>query len=129
MSKTRVLILYSWDDEISQRREKSQRASPSLQHLDFRHCFALQHPGETVTVDILERRISEGVSEYAPDIVLLHTGAAFHAAPAVFLQAFERLSHTHEDVSLGAEDRSRLNAPWLSNSPKTVEVERLFFRR
>lgn len=134
MKETRVLLLYSWDDDISQRRWHIISRSPRIQDINVNQTFALLDRGEAVTPEILSERIQRAVLEHKPDVLLMHTGTAFRRQPAVFLSAFGTLRTVFPALRLGFELRPGFEelcrgSGVFEDSPEMHEIEHLLFER
>ena len=129
----RVLILYSWNDDISEDRHFAMKASPLVEHIPFEHCFALEHEGEEITAEELVQRVSSSIESFKPTVFLFHTGMAFRQRPEVFVKALPRLKERHKDLRFGYErrqgqfDHALAATGVFDHSTATRELETLFF--
>src|ERR1043166_1308877 len=101
----KVLVLFSWNDDISERRYHLMREDRRLARYDFEQMFALASSDETPEASILIDRISEALDEIRPDVLLIHTGAAFHRAPEVFAATIRTIATSYSHLRLGYEHR------------------------
>jgi hypothetical protein len=127
MKIQRILILYSWDDQISQNRLAAQISSPLLHDYTFEHCFALENEHEIPDITSIVERVCREIDIFKPDTLLLHTGAAFHREPEVFFKAFDLIYERYPQLRMGLERRGRFSAPIFEESEEMKEVEELFF--
>lgn len=127
----RVLVVYSWDDDISQMRYARMAAIAPNAGIAFEQCFAVARPAATVKAAALFERIATAIEQFKPAILLIHTGAAFQSAPDQFAQCLQRLHKTYPALRLGYE--RRYAPPLLSeldvfdDSEPTQHAERVFF--
>ncbi len=135
-SDERVLILYSWNDDISQRRLQLMSRSPLVADIAFEHCFALLHEGEKISPPELVKRVSKHIESFNPTLFLVHTGAAFHHDPDLFVNALPQLKKKHRKLRFGCEHRDNddlvsrvLSTGVFDDTPTTHEMELLFFEQ
>ena len=127
----RVLVVYSWDDDISQMRYERMAAIAPKAGIAFEQCFAVARPAATVKAAALFKRIATAIDRFKPEILLIHTGAAFRSAPGEFAHCLQRVHDTYPTLWLGYERRyappllAELNI--FDNSAPTQHAERVFF--
>jgi hypothetical protein len=131
----RVLILYSWNDDVTERRFEAMHESPMLEGIVFEHCLALKSEEEVINSSVLVGRVSKYIEFFEPSIFLLHTGAAFHQHREMFLNALPLLKQLHKNLRFGYERRfwersdDLVSTGVFDDSPEIREVEELFFER
>ena len=91
----KVLVVYSWDDATSQRRYQHHRQDPNIQAYNFEQCFALASPGQRPEAENIFSRVSMAIDSFGPDVVLMHTGAAYHREPQELISCFIRLKEVY----------------------------------
>jgi hypothetical protein len=127
----RVLVVYSWDDDISQMRYNRMCAITPTAHIAFEQCFAVSRPMAKVKASALFERIATAIQQFNPEILLIHTGAAFQSAPDEFVECLGRLHKVYPRLRLGYErrhDPSQLSElDVFDNSEDTQHVERVVF--
>jgi hypothetical protein len=123
----KVLILYSWDDEISQKRLAAQRSSPYLGGYDFEHSFALKNESDKIEEELIFQRTIDALDSFRPDVLLLHTGAAFHRDPEAFFRIAEKIHDHDHSLRLGIESRGRWGGEVFEDSEEMHQLEDLFF--
>jgi len=128
----RVLVMYSWDDDISEMRWHRNTSDPELAHFEIAQCFALPSEGAAVHGPSVARRLATAIEDFQPDVVLIHTGAAFRRSPSAFVECVQLVKAKYANLRLGYERRSRgfpafeeLNA--FETSPEIADIERRFF--
>lgn len=126
----KVLVAYSWDDDISQRRYARMKEIASRAGYDFEQCFAVPQPRIVPTPDLVNKMISSAVDQFHPDVLLIHTGAAYHRAPDAFSEAVRQIHRKYPDLRLGFEHQPEVQLADLSVFERTEEmasIERTFF--
>jgi len=126
----KVLVAYSWDDDISQRRFARMQGIASRAGYDFEQCFAVPSPRILPTPDIVTDMICASVDQFRPDVLLIHTGAAYHRAPDAFSEAVRRIHRQYPSLRLGFEHRTKVELADLSffeTSEEMASIERTFF--
>jgi hypothetical protein len=126
----KVLVAYSWDDDISQRRYMIMQAVAKEAGYDFAQCFVVPSPRTHPSPDVITDMISTAVHELHPDVLLIHTGAVYHRAPDSFAEAVRRIHQMYPALRLGVERRPELELSDLSifeQSEEMQRIERTFF--
>jgi len=126
----KVLVVYSWDDDISQRRYARMKGIASRSGYDFDQCFAVPSPRTPPTPNGVTNMISAAVDQFQPDVLLIHTGAAYHQVPDAFSEAARRIHHKYPGLRLGFEHRPHLDLGNLSvfeTSEEMTRIEQTFF--
>lgn len=97
----RVLVIFSWDDDISKRRQARVRHDPRLESYDFHQGFALPSPSKLPESNELFQEISTAIETTKPEVLLIHTGAAYDRSPQAFADALRRIRETYPILRLG----------------------------
>lgn len=100
---TRVLVIFSWDDDVSQNRYERMRQDQRLRPYEFHQRFALPSPHTRPNTDLLYAMISTAVENVQPDVLLIHTGAAYHRSPESFAKCLLRLRGNYPTLRLGLQ--------------------------
>jgi len=69
----KVLIIFSWDDDVSQARHERMRQDRRLKSYDFHQRFALPSPRAKPEADVLFAMISTAIDKVKPDVLLSRT--------------------------------------------------------
>ncbi len=101
----RVLVIFSWDDDTSQARHERMRQDRRLKSYDFHQRFALPSPRTQPEVNGLFAMISTAIEKVKPDVLLIHTGAAYHRSPQAYAKCLLRIRETYPTLRLGLERR------------------------
>jgi len=128
----KVLVMYSWDDDTSKRRWEWLSKGADLQGIVLSQCFALNSSKETVSSDRVCQRLVAAIENLHPDIVLIHTGAAYHRAPSAFAEVARTISGSYPNIRLGFErrydDSGTLESTGVfDRSEDTINAERMLF--
>lgn len=102
---TSILILYSWDDDVSQRRIELLRSSQITVNLEINQCFAMKGRHDTPEQSFIYNSLKDAVDIYNPSVILLHTGLAFQRDPASFVEAIRKIRTLFSTIKLGIEER------------------------
>jgi hypothetical protein len=129
----RVMLISSWYDEIVEKRHTVMATSPLLKPYFLIHSNASSYPFSKVSVDELYNRISTDINNNHPDIILLHTGAAFCMQPEVFKICFQKLKKEYSKIRFGIEpgnisEEEISSLKIFDNSPEMKNIEDLFFK-
>jgi hypothetical protein len=100
-----VLVVYSWDDVVSQMRYERMRRILRYGPFRFEQCFALPNPDEETRSETIVASVSEEIDRLQPDILLVHTGAAYHQNPEEYAKAFIDIHSKYPNLRLGLERR------------------------
>ena len=134
MPKSTILIMYSWDDFISQRRYRIISESPLMRQFNVRQCFALDYDGDTTSESELTQRLDIAFKKWLPEIFLMHTGVAFKRNHEIFLSALAMIHSKYPTVRLGFEPRPDSvdvceRSGLFEKSVEMEEIIDLFFTR
>jgi hypothetical protein len=110
---TRVLVIFSWDDEISQNRHERMRQDQRLMPYEFHQRFALPSPQTSPNENLLHAMISRAIETVQPDVLLIHTGVAYDRSPEAFAKCLLRIRADYPTLRLGLQ-RQRGDAALLS---------------
>jgi hypothetical protein len=127
----KVLVVYSWDDDISQNRYTILRPIARRAGYDFIQCFAVPHPRRIPTATLVAEMITSAVKQHHPDVLLIHTGAAYHRSPEAFTEAIRQIHQRYPALRLGIERRFGAELGSLSffeQSEEMHNIEQTFFR-
>jgi hypothetical protein len=105
-ARVKILVIFSWDDDTSARRHELMRSDSRLAKYDFEQAFAVPSPKTRPEARLLAIRISEAIDEFKPDVLLLHTGAAFHRAPHEFATCTREIQRRYSYLRFGYERRA-----------------------
>jgi hypothetical protein len=126
--------MYSWDDYISEHRWHIISTSPRTTDFDVRQCFALSDENSHTSTEQLTERITASITEHQPEVLLVHTGAAFKRQPEIFISALTQIHETYPPLRLGFEPDPRyleicLTSGLFEDSEDMRRIEELFFFR
>jgi hypothetical protein len=120
MAFSRILVLQSVEDYITESRMRRMRTSPLLEGCEFECCYAVELTGAqrelpTFTMmgavedsvldkDSLAVRISRKVITFNPDLLVVHFGFVFQRFPEKLLAALESVKTSFPKLKFGIED-------------------------
>lgn len=154
--RSRILILESINDKLSRDRAEILAHAPWLKEFTIDHCYAVspteedleeatkflgprimaelsvwESQGSPVDYQDFLRMLEEKISEFQPDIVLLHTGVAFHRHSELFLKALTEVKKRHPQLKLGYQyrpsDAYLDELPLFDRDETTKSIEREVF--
>jgi hypothetical protein len=127
----KVLVVYSWDDGISQRRYEHLRRALREAPFQFEQCFALSSSEEMTRSDTISIRVSKAIDQYQPNVLLIHTGAAYQQDPQEYATAILAIHSKYSNLRLGLERRwaapDLLDTKLFEESDEMQGIERAFF--
>jgi hypothetical protein len=106
MAKTRLLYLKSINDESTLRDIEYISRSKRFESFEVRVCFAMlmstykERDSYDVSFQELLKNLEEEILSFKPHKLLLHTGVAFRAKPASFLQALAVIKSNHPKLDI-----------------------------
>ncbi|KAF0221544.1 MAG: hypothetical protein FD174_313 [Geobacteraceae bacterium] len=99
----KILVVFSWDDDISEKRyrriRRVLRGAPFL----FEQCFATPSPEANTDAETIIARVSRAIETYHPDVLLIHTGAAYDRGPEEYVKAVSQIHEKYPRIRLGLE--------------------------
>ena len=101
--KTKVLIVYSINDLITQNRIEHLNSSPQTEDYEIFYTFARRELDFESSLKELIFRIRLPIKSYNPDYVIFHAGAAFHQQPKDFQQVVITLKKEYKDIKFSYE--------------------------
>ncbi len=128
-----VLIMFSWDDDISEMRWKRIQSNEYAREFNVHQCFAVESAATTAESENVYFNLRTAIDAVRPDVVLIHSGLAFVRAPHAFREAVCRIHSDFPQVRLGFEkDRDSSNVlgdtKVFEVSPEMSRIEHIFFR-
>lgn len=128
----KVLVVYSWDDDTSQMRYEHLRGALRKAPFQFEQCFALPAPRHETTSDMVIAMISRAIDQFEPDLLLIHTGAAYNRNPEQYSEAVLQIHKLYPTLRLGLERRYALqslkDSGMFEISDEMQSIESTFFR-
>jgi hypothetical protein len=130
--KPTILIMYSWDDDLSRRRWSWHSDREDLAAFSLEQCFALFSEDGTVTAANVFHRATQAISDRRPTVFLFHTGAAYHRDQEEFARCAVQIKQAYPLLRLGFEHRgdetSTLSSTGVfEDSPEMSHIEHLIF--
>lgn len=128
-----IILISSWLDDITKRRQKIMSESPYLKDYKITHVFASQNPYGTVIPDTFYENLKVNLNENATELVLVHTGASFYQHPNEYIEALIRVRKDFPNLKFGVE-RGRIDDKDLDeigifdNVEEVRKIEELFFK-
>jgi len=126
MAKTRLLYLKSINDESTLRDIEYISRSKRFESFEVRVCFALlmstykERDSYDVSFQELLKNLEEEILSFKPHKLLLHTGVAFRAKPASFLQALAVIKSNHPKVDIYYEKIK--SKQWEERPPYSAQI-------
>jgi hypothetical protein len=99
--RTKVLVIFSWDDDISKFRRERMQQDRRLESYDVIQGFALTSPSAQPEANELYKSISNAIDSANADVLLIHTGAAYLASPQAFADTLIRIRKAYPTLRLG----------------------------
>ena len=138
MSKKRVLVLHSFKDKGYEARLQQIANNPSLDEISFRHCCLIDRNRPSARIPEIDRLADQGLGdqgiyneyiqlvkevvneevgplldeqiiEFNPEVVIIHSGTVFTAAPGACLIMVIELMKKHPGLPFALEGKSE----WL----------------
>jgi hypothetical protein len=128
----KVLVVYSYDDDTSQMRYTLLRDALRKAPFEFEQCFALPSSTHKTTKNIVNAMVSRAIDQFKPDVLLIHTGAAYSRGPEQYTEAVIQLHQNYPNLRFGLERRyAQPDLKYLAlfeMSDEMQSIERAFFR-
>jgi len=131
MSKSRVLILHSFKDKGYEARLQQIANNPSLDGISFRHCCVIDRDRPSTRIPELDRLADQGgdttdlrkklleevvkeeigplmneqIAELNPEVVIIHGGTVFDAAPAACITMIIELMEQRPGLPFALEGK------------------------
>jgi hypothetical protein len=89
----RILVLFSVDDDATDRLTKLIQTSRLLRSLTFSFCYAIDRYGHSGRPDAnaLYEKLRDAIERMGAQALIVHHGAAFHTAPEVYQEVLKRI--------------------------------------
>jgi hypothetical protein len=89
----RILVLFSVDDDATDRLTKAIQTSRLLRSLTFSFCYAIDRYGHRALpdADSLYEKLRGAIERMGAQALIVHYGAAFHTAPEVYQEVLKRI--------------------------------------
>jgi len=132
--KTKVLIVNSVNDFITERRIERLISNPLTANFEIFHSYALRDLNEKATLNEMTFRIELGIKSFQPEYVIFHTGASFHNQPDIYQKCVINLKQKYDNIKFGYEPRLSNecvnyfdNLEIFDKDKKTSEIIRVLF--
>jgi len=134
MNKSRILILHSFKDKGYEARLQQIANNPGLDGISFRHCCVFDRDRSSTRIEELDRLtnerrdtdlqnklfgelvkeeigpiLSKEITEFHPDVVIIHGGTIFNFVPGACLSMISNLMERHPGLPFALEGKSE----WL----------------
>lgn len=123
----KLITVESYDDPDSIRMLQRLYQNEDFKDLKIFHCFI----GRANSGDEIFQILSAAITEYKPEVALIHTGEAFSRLYKIFFEALQLLTSDFPDVKLGVQDRHNQRKSLLklmSNDEFILRLEEKIFR-
>jgi hypothetical protein len=119
---TRVLVLFSVDDDATDGLTKRIRTSRLLRGLTFSFCYAIDRYGhrDHPDADTLYEKLRDSIERARPQALIVHHGVAFQRAPETYRKVLERIR---------GENPSLLFATDAADAPGTFTLHDIQFEQ
>ena len=87
----KIILISSWLDGITERRQMIMSQSPYLKDYEIEHIFATQEPYGEIIPEVLYENLRSCIEDEEIELVLVHTGASFHQNSVVFIETLKRV--------------------------------------
>jgi len=122
----RILVLFSVDDDATERLTQRIQASRLLRGLTFSFCYAFDRYGsrDALNLDSLYDKLRDPIQRARPQAMIIHHGVAFRNAPETYRQILTRIRRENPGL-LFATDAANSSGPLTLNGIQFEQTDEL----
>jgi hypothetical protein len=130
----RILVLFSVDDDATERLTQQIQSSRLLRGLTFSFCYAMDRYGSRAPLnpDSLYEKLRDPIERTRPQAMIIHHGVAFRNAPETYRQILTRIRRENPGLLFATDDAGSpgsltLNGIQFEQTDELHEIVKLIF--